>query len=323
MNNRSAAIDVLRVIGIVAIVFGHVWDSGSRLLVYPWHVALFFFLTGYFWKFERSLQDEFRKRCQTLIMPPAIWTAIIGLAVLGVMLADRNFDAARTVSDVIVGKAPGRPFMVFWFVLVLFFGAVLLRLMERSKRLPAWAPWVVAGAGIAASYVAGPVLSNTPLYIGLTPPCLLFVVVGVAFRRYRSHFKQWMAWAVLCVSAALVLTRTSAPMDMKPGNFGTPVLSVLVAGGICAAFVILAETYAVLIPTPVGSFATKLSSCALVVILTHASIIFITEGLPQVVVFFLALTLPWIAGLALLRTPASIFLTGARHQVREWVPIPA
>lgn len=314
MKNRSAAIDALRVVGIVAIVFGHVWDSGSRLLVYPWHVALFFFLTGYLWNTERSLSGEVRKRWQTLLIPLLVWTLIIGLTVLGVMLVHRNFDVAETVEDIAAGEIPGRPFMVFWFVLVLFFVAVLLRSMQK---LPTWAPWLAAVAGLALAYVNGSALSNTPLYVGLALPCLLFVLAGIAFRRNRVRVKPWMAWLMLAVSGVLIGGRVSAPMDMKPGDFGTPVLSVVVALAVCAALVTLAERHATLVPPAVGAFATALASCALVVILGHASIIFLTEGLPQIVVFALALVLPWAVGLIALRTPTSAYLTGVRTTKRQ------
>ncbi|MFL6065424.1 MAG: hypothetical protein ACJ72G_12205 [Friedmanniella sp.] len=44
---RSGGIDALRVLAILAVVLGHVWLSDFVYkLVCPWHVAIFFFLTG-------------------------------------------------------------------------------------------------------------------------------------------------------------------------------------------------------------------------------------------------------------------------------------
>ena len=71
MSRRLAGIDVLRVLGIIAVIVGHGWGQVDwvRAAIYSWHVPLFFVLTGYFWSSDRSMSDEARRRGDSLARP--------------------------------------------------------------------------------------------------------------------------------------------------------------------------------------------------------------------------------------------------------------
>ena len=58
-TNRSAYWDIVKGFGIIAIVLGHcgIFAGG---FVYLFHMALFFFVTGYFYREEQYGDEPFR-----------------------------------------------------------------------------------------------------------------------------------------------------------------------------------------------------------------------------------------------------------------------
>lgn len=112
--SRSVGVDTVRVIAIVAIVAGHAWTRDrSALVVYPWHVPLFFILSGYLWSGRRSLDQEARRRLETLGRPYLFWLLVLiasTLIVLGPEARDRVIGALRGGAEAL------QPFTTFWFV---------------------------------------------------------------------------------------------------------------------------------------------------------------------------------------------------------------
>src|SRR4051794_34034047 len=155
---RNSGIDLLRVIGICAVVYGHVVATETTAQwVYSWHVPLFFFLSGYFWKRRRPFAAELRVRARSLLVPYAFWL-VAGL----IMLGAAGLLTPEGVLAIVRGGATAKGiFAAFWFVTALFWAIMLARLLSP---LPLWVSWLVAIAGVAASYVLP--LNALPLAIG-------------------------------------------------------------------------------------------------------------------------------------------------------------
>lgn len=112
-SSRDGSVDMVRSVGIIAIVAGHVWGSSFiTTIVYPWHVPLFFFLSGWLWK-ERTLVEEIHSRAKTLIRPYLFWL----FAFLTILVADQLKHGAidfMSLARVIYGGAYAtRPFTTF------------------------------------------------------------------------------------------------------------------------------------------------------------------------------------------------------------------
>lgn len=73
MNNRVAYIDIARGLGILVIVLGHNDLAGYHPLlhkfIYAFHIPLFFFLSGMFFRPERPFGDTLTRRFNTLMKP--------------------------------------------------------------------------------------------------------------------------------------------------------------------------------------------------------------------------------------------------------------
>jgi acyltransferase len=70
-GTRSVPFDAVRVLAMLAILAGHVWVNGpARLFLYTWHVPIFFVLSGYLWKPNRSLAGEVKNRVRSVAPGP-------------------------------------------------------------------------------------------------------------------------------------------------------------------------------------------------------------------------------------------------------------
>jgi fucose 4-O-acetylase-like acetyltransferase len=317
MQQRSAAIDLIRVLAMIAVVAGHVWASEPvvRSLVYSWHVPVFFFLTGYLWKSGRSVADEARSRARSLLLPYAAWTVIIGSCLLVYVTVVDGFPLEGVARTLWGGTLSRGLFTAFWFLPVLFFVAVYLRYMERHPR---WLAWALAAVGVAAFSTAGEQLALAPQGLLTTLPASLFVLAGQELRRREGRIPAPAVCSVGVLGGAvlLLLAGVVQPLDLKAGTLGTPIVSMLLSCGICAALVTLAN--ALLGRWRAGAgLVTELATTSVAVLLTQTVAIATLGALTPSRGLVLAGTLAatWGLGVVLHRTPLSLPLLGVTRRL--------
>lgn len=74
MNNRVVWVDIAKGIGILLVVYAHIFSFGSSC-IYLFHMPLFFFLSGIFFT-PVSIRKTIIKKFQTLILPYFFFAAI-------------------------------------------------------------------------------------------------------------------------------------------------------------------------------------------------------------------------------------------------------
>jgi acyltransferase len=315
LRARSAALDLIRVVGIVAIVAGHVsGKQGIREALYTWHVPIFFFLSGYLWRDGRTLASEARNRFRTIGLPYLFWLVAISVVFIPWSLYKDSFPLSKMWRILAGGDYIGRPYTAFWFMSALFAASLIFRLLDRWV----WALSAIAIVGLLFAYIRPDLVAAVPLALGVAVPALTFMILGRLLQQYRSRFVHplLVGISLLLASAVLIATRLSAPLDMKVSNFGTPVLSVAVAVAICAGLVLMSETLVSKLGTRLREWVSALAVGGTVVVLTHPVILWLlgTRDEGSVADFALALIIPWVAALVILRTPLAPLLAGSPRQ---------
>lgn len=95
-KERNAALDVMKGIGILAMIAGHTGiSSGLVGFVFVWHMPLFFLVAGYFFR-PQSVAEAWKKNFRTLLIPylltaTAMFVLCAGYSALG---RDRNITNA-------------------------------------------------------------------------------------------------------------------------------------------------------------------------------------------------------------------------------------
>lgn len=308
-TDRSVAVDLVRVLGVVAIVAGHTWDQRhfAQAGLYTWHVPVFFVLTGYLWKAGRSPRDEFVRRSRTLLVPYLSWLVLVTAvwSVFRVVVGD-GVDTKTLPLLLLGGNWISRPYSAFWFVTCLFVATVVLRWLERVHP---FLPWFVAGVGIAWCIGDRYAIAKIPESAGMALPAVAFILVGVLLRRFRSTIDRPLVVGLVLLVPSWWLGWSGAldTLNMKAGNLGTPVLSVLMAGGISCGMLLVAEGLERFIPRWGRILVFTVAACAIPMILTHTLSLAITErlGLPSSKwTFLIAYFAPLLVALVLRLTPA-------------------
>lgn len=291
-----------------------------RAVLYSWHVPVFFFLSGYLWGSKRrTLRGEIRARADSLMKPYVFWLAVIWVFFAAIELSRGTFSIADVVVPAYGGGTATRPFSTFWFVSALFFTSLLMRFLER---FPSAALWLVAAIGLAAGTFGGRYLALTPLSIGIALSCLFFLVVGQACRKIdfdpRVQLPVGVALIALGISSALLgFTR---PLDIKAGDFGTPLFSVIVSIAVSWGLVLVANSTVAPLPKAMQSAITTVSVAGFVVVLLHPLFLYVLDT-PDVgtgIDFTVALLGSWAIGIAALYSPVSRYATGhSRRRLRR------
>lgn len=321
MGKRDASIDAVRVLGILAIVFGHIIATDPvRLALYTWHVPVFFFLSGWLWTSGRTVADEVRRRSLSLLRPYVFWLVVLLAAVIVRGGVDGSLTWEAVAYPLYGGAVAGRPFSTFWFVFVLFASAVLWRLLERT---PIILRVAVVAVGVGLSVVAGPELAHTPLAVGSAIPALAFLGAGQLARTYEPRTRPAVPLAGLAVAAVLIVARVAAPFDIKQGDWGTPAASIVTATIISWGLVVVARPVMGMMGSRVAGWVTGFASVGFTVVLAHPAVLWMLQGVgvPAPVKFVLAVGVPALVGAAALRTPLAGWVTGAPQRTRQPITV--
>lgn len=316
--NRDVGLDSVRVLGIVAVVVGHVWwdDPLIRQLIYTWHVPIFFFLSGYLWKArasdgsERTSRSEFKSRMRTLAVPYLSWLAIISAFYIPWLFATDRATARYIAGPFLGGAYSAKPYSAFWFLTALFFAALLYRALQR---FPVWVPWTLSAAGLIAAYLAPGLVKAIPLSIGVSCGALIFILCGRAARRFEAHMRHRLLYAfclILIASTSIFLG--SGSLDMKQADFGYPLVGVLVAVMLSWGLVLAAQVAAKVFSGRASRVISTLAVTGTGVILSHAIVLWVL-GSPSTggwQYFLAALLIPWAVMLLVHRTKLSPSLLG-------------
>lgn len=306
---RSGAIDLVRLIAVTAIVAGHCFTKEvTEDWLYTWHVAVFFILTGYLWKPGRPVHVEIERRALSLGRPYVFWFVVLTAALLLLRPSGALEKIAEGVGG---GRFAHMPYVTLWFVSALFFTAVAFRVIER---LPYAVQWAIALVGAVAGWLWTEPLSRTALGIGYVATCLSYLLVGDALRRVRDRIRMPLSAGILMigVGAVLVAAGAAAPLDIKLGDDGTPVLSLLASSAISIGLILLAE--AVVRPGIFSRLCTWLALPLLTVVLLHPLVLWL-DVVPWVR-FAIGMIVPLAIGLLALRTPLAPWITG-QNRVRS------
>lgn len=308
---RSGGIDAVCTLGILAIVAGHAWTrDATALAFYTWHVPVFFFLSGYLWSGRRSFGGEVRQRLATLGKPYVFWLVVLAALTAVVLPVAGEDPDNRLMGAVYGGAAAVQPFTTFWFVSVLLVAVLVYKLVSG---LPLWAQWGVAGVGVACGALWGPELAATPFGVGSALSCVAYLVAGKTAKAMHTRIaRPLLVGVVLLVgSFVLVLTGLSAPMDIKFGNHGTPLLSFLVAVAISFGLVLVMDVLFEHAPGWLSKAVTTFALTGFTIVLVHP--VFLWSPTPQAGDFLAGVLVPLAVGLVALRTPLSQWVTGQRR----------
>lgn len=221
-KERVSSVSIAKCIGICLMVVAHCSSPEPlRAFIGQFHMPLFFFFSGYFYKPQTSMSEVktyFCKKLKRLWWPYLYWGIpflLISPCLMGFGYEDAGWDNSKELlvrllqmiflMDHHYGEAqPG-----FWFLKTLFHASVLTSLLmyacKKIKAIPEWTifPLLVCAA-CCLSYWQLPVLHKTcfgAVYAGI------YMLIGYYYRRVEAFLPtNWVAIIVL-FSATIIGSR--------------------------------------------------------------------------------------------------------------------
>lgn len=146
MKNREPIFDVMKGIGIILMLIGHI-PPGKMLfhVIYSFHMPLFFMIAGVFAKYDVGQKDGMAKDAKRLLLPVLVTMAFVILLSPFGYVDDGDFSnvIAQMLSVVWLGDAVGTKWGLvtidaLWFLMALFWARCFFRwigkLCNRSGR---------------------------------------------------------------------------------------------------------------------------------------------------------------------------------------------
>ncbi len=205
--NRLTTIDLLRVIGILAVVLGHIASAFTQY-IFLWHMPLFFFISGYTLDVERDLKINILKDFRRLLIPFLAFNMLaIGVEWAKRLLLGRELENNLITLESsfinITSSSTHHYGFVLWFLPALFFGKLWARFLIK---LPNIALTCALSIVIFIFMTSVPPLQHLVLPFALTQSLLAlpFIILGYYV---RCHFKFNNAnyWIIILLFSSCVL----------------------------------------------------------------------------------------------------------------------
>lgn len=255
---RIEYLDRAKAIGMFLVYYGHFTEQlvknhyNSSLLqmkfIYSFHMPLFFFIAGVFWKPDLDITNIFRKKIQTRIIPVLFW----GIALL-------PFWSVTIPQSEILSKmgmyAYGFPGLngVTWFLVCLFSLEMLASIINARLALD----WPKAIGIAAVSFLLG-FFMITPYgfnwYIGEALVVMNFYLTGYLLKKFLiTDFNPKLQWLVVVILGCILCLTFDLNVGPFSAQFPVPMIALLSHG----------NPWYFLLTAFVGIFATLAFSRAL------------------------------------------------------------
>lgn len=212
-------VDVAKGLGIISVVYGHMYSGFMRDFVFLFHMPLFFFLGGYLSKGKTDYPAYLKEKVRHLLLPYFLYLIILSPFS---QLLDKNVPIPELVRNAIYGGyyLVGW-FAVFWFVTCFFVTQQLFNWC--LTKLPHCLP-VIASGSLLLAYV------NSCCFPSFRLPWALNIVLYAFPLFYMGYlFKHKLEHLKYCAPVIVVLVLLSVlsfcyeddnRLDMKATQYG-------------------------------------------------------------------------------------------------------
>lgn len=181
MKERIQWIDKAKAIGIMLVIYGHLYPNFITSIIYEFHMPLFFFLSGLTLNLNHSFNTYFRKKVNSLLVPYFLY-GIVRLVWIIIFSYFTHNSAAPSIRELSIGLflcIRNSAYSVgLWFLPVLFFAEIYVYWISRLKVKNIYRDAVVVIVSVVGFIYARTICK--PLVWGLdaVPICGMFIYLG-------------------------------------------------------------------------------------------------------------------------------------------------
>ncbi|MCV6586356.1 MAG: acyltransferase family protein [Marinibacterium sp.] len=230
---RDAGLDIARGIAILLVVVGHVYPAPISSVIYVFHMPFFFLMGGYFFRVQDDLPALMR-RFRQLIIPYVVFLVLIALPDMMTATLEKGPSVLkwRIERMILGGEKLVTPFTVFWFPTCYFLTATIYNALRRHLTPGAvWGVCVLLWVLATASQLFWPDFW-LPWALNVCAIAVPIFHIGAVWgaRLFHPSLRALVAMGVLGGGYQLAVLLWGAPaMDMKHGEYGLPLVTLLAA----------------------------------------------------------------------------------------------
>jgi fucose 4-O-acetylase-like acetyltransferase len=222
-------IDVLKGIGIITVVIGHLWPSNQTGFIYLFHMPLFFFIAGFLFRPTSNYKGYLIKKSIHLLLPYVsfLFLLIFPLA-LPSLIKDHHMILPFIKSLIFGGRYLQGVAAVFWFVTCFFATQQIFNFLHTKLSTFKFV------ATISLLLILG--YLNSEYYPQWWLPWNLNVVLftipifslGYLFKALNKNLPFSILVGFILISFLTVyFFNDSYSLDLKSSNYGVPILSLI------------------------------------------------------------------------------------------------
>lgn len=239
-GSRFDFIDVLKGIGILLVVAGHIFPPPFRNIIFIFHMPLFFLIGGFLFKPSANFKHFFNKKFRQLIIP------YIGFLLILYPVQHIYLESELTLKLVIAPFIGGIALKgwtgVFWFVTCFFitqqlFNILVIRYSEKLLFI------------VLVSFLISLINSEffnffwLPFNTNVSLAALPYFFIGYVLRK-KNKLNLTVLIVSIFISIVVILFEfgffsKSLAQDMKVVNYGIPILSFIGANALVLVCILL------------------------------------------------------------------------------------
>ena len=229
-NKRIDSVDILRALGILIMVMGHVGFGGVfDRYIHSFHMPVFFLISGYLYvsKPEVGVGTQILKRAQRLLIPYVFYAVINYLFWL---VLSHSSEWYVPLVRLVTYNTEGLPISgALWFLTAMFFAEMYYMILDRIIKNSLARSIIVISISVIVSFLQTNTSVRLPLTIDTAVVCMGFLELGRVLKNVdRSKFATAIKRkkSVLLLFGLLLLVGNAALsfvndyVNIKSGWFG-------------------------------------------------------------------------------------------------------
>ena len=234
MSKKHEWIDIVKGIGILSIVIGHISDGLLREVLFLFHVPLFYFLSGYLFRQPNTLTSFVSKKSKTLLIPYISFLTVFVLLLLLKDWSKTHEINTSLIHDALFGgqKLAGE-LSVFWFITSLFLTQVTFALINHffDKK----SVLLIILALLTLAYATEHFMQNRTFYLAVNTILysLPFFYAGYIYKGVSASTIRIINKLCIVYTAVIIFWFSVMPeifyIDIKYSILGMPVISLLLS----------------------------------------------------------------------------------------------
>lgn len=224
-DKRNDIVDIAKGIGIFLMVIGHTGiPLPLRIWIYSFHMPLFFFISGFFYKRDKYGIGSFVKaRCKTLVIPYFIFLVIT-------FLWFRFFDLGLVYCPPLLDLLLNGTQWAIWFIPVLFITELLIVVFNNiARKISAnFVFYIMVIICIVMSYMAYLFNIHLPYKVEVCGMAMVYYWIGYFMKCMAPDFinKKMGIFIVIHILACLVFHPST---EMSFNNWDMGILNIVIA----------------------------------------------------------------------------------------------